>query len=101
MKRKFLCVAVLAAAVSSANAAVFCNWYDDAGDAQNLTWHVGQTLPTNPRSPATDQLGASCFVYGQELQFVQQNFNGLHNRKNNGGSVTYTGDDALFIINNL
>jgi len=92
--------ALVMTGIKAADAALICG-NDDY--AEHAVWYVGQD-PNLIKvvSSAGDFSTAPvfCEATGAELAYIQKNFTGIKGRKNSG-VVSYRGDDATFIIENL
>jgi hypothetical protein len=99
MNRTLLAAALLSFSVTS-SAALVCQ---NETYGQHAVWRVGDSAAA---LDAVDRDGVvSCEAHDAELTYIAQNFTGL--RLRNGHNldrkriVFWTGDDAVFILNNL
>ena len=97
MKRTILAVLLLSSA-TAANAALQC----DDDDGNSVIWRIGDA------TDVLDSLGTvtRCVAWDNELLYIERNFTGLRGRKGDpiaapGPIITYVGDDAEFIVDNL
>jgi hypothetical protein len=89
---KKLLLLVLLAFNGNANAVLQC--YNDQG--QDVTWTLGEIVPYLNTEPG---VFVDCAANGNELLFIQQNFTGI--RSSRFRNVEWTGEDAMFIYQNL
>jgi hypothetical protein len=90
---------LLLAISTHANAVLTCgnDTYSEHGQ-----WYVGQDADTALGSIDTDGV-VWCVATEAELTYIKQNFSGLRLRTGRNPAIQqwWSGDDAVFIINNL
>ncbi|HEX7271127.1 MAG TPA: hypothetical protein VF420_03135 [Casimicrobiaceae bacterium] len=99
-----LTAAILLALTANAHAAMYCT-----DGINEVTWTVGHKLPANWGDLNLDPNAMECGANGQELTYIQRNFQGLPFRtiptlRSDGVDNTWnywSGANALFVYENL
>lgn len=101
--RKLLLCGVLMTYSMLSKAELICYSLDGA---QETTWSTNTTYVPIYVNPMPEG-GIACIASGNELQFIQAHFQGLHQGPSRGVKVEgqpatiWYGDDALFVNGNL
>jgi hypothetical protein len=99
--KRLIAIALLAASFP-ASAALVCS--NDEYDEHGI-WRVGDAAGVLDQIDGSPSDAVWCQASGAELAYIKKNFSGLHGR--NGTSldgvtvITWSGADAVFILDNL